>query len=447
MSPSMVPFHSQVGRFKSGEDTPSAYLERCLTTLAAREPDVGAFVTLIADSARAQAEQSTARWRNGKQLSSIDGMPVGIKDVLETADMPTQMGSPLYDGWQSGRDAASVFALREAGAVIVGKTVTAEFATLSPRGTRNPWDKQRTPGGSSSGSAAAVGAGMLPAALGTQGLGSIIRPASYCGVVGLKPSVGAVNRSGSHDGISQSSHGALAATLEDAWIMLREIVDRIGGDPGMPGLEGPSSPPEPRQPARLALLQTPGWDKAHPQVKMKLQEHLDRIRERGVKVLEPAKDAVASLIERELAGTLKGSLGLNTYEMKWPLNTYSKKDASKLSAFLRGRLADAERMTLADYRALIAERERVRGIWAAVAGDIDAVVTLSADGPAPVGLDSSGDPMFAVPSAYLGSPSVSLPLMMVEGLPVGLQLIGFPNRDADLVGISRWVTNACTART
>ena len=441
MDPKMVPFYGSHERFKTGEDTPAAYLERCLATIAAREPEVGAFVMLDAQSARQQAEQSTARWRSGKQLSSIDGMPVGIKDIIETADMPTQMGSPIYDGWQSGRDAASVFALREAGAVIVGKTVTAEFATLSPRGTRNPWDTQRTPGGSSSGSAAAVGAGMLPAALGTQGLGSIIRPASYCGAVGFKPSVGAVNRSGSHDGISQSAHGALAATLEDAWILLREIVDRIGGDPGLPGLEGPSLPPEARKPARLALLQTPGWDEAHPQVKAKLREHLDCLRGHDVKVLEPGRDAVATRIERDLAGALKGSLGINTFEMKWPLNTYSKRDASKLSPFLRGRLADAERMTLADYRALIAERERVRGIWASVAGDIDAVVTLSADAPAPVGLNSSGNPMFAVPSSYLGSPSASLPLIMVEGLPVGLQAIGFPSRDADLLATARWLVD------
>jgi len=142
---------------------------------------------------------------------------MGVKDIIETTDMPTEMGSPLFEGWRSGRDAATVVALRKAGAVVLGKTVTTEFAATEPRGTRNPWDLARTPGGSSSGSAAAVAAGLVSAALGTQVVGSIVRPASYCGCVGFKPSVGAINRGGSHDYLSQSCTGVLAATLDDAW--------------------------------------------------------------------------------------------------------------------------------------------------------------------------------------------------------------------------------------
>ena len=149
---------------------------------------------------------ATARWRAGKALSPIDGMPLGIKDIIETADMPTEQGSPLFVGWRTGRDAASVAALREAGAVILGKTVTTEFAATEPRGTRNPWDLERTPGGSSSGSAAAVACGMLPAALGTQVVGSILRPASFCGCVGFKPSVGGINRGGSYDELQPELH-------------------------------------------------------------------------------------------------------------------------------------------------------------------------------------------------------------------------------------------------
>lgn len=438
----MISFHDRTHHFRSGADTPSSYLEQCLATIGAREPEVGAFVCLSIESARRQAAGSTDRWRAGNPISSIDGMPIGIKDIIETADMPTQMGSLVYDGWRSGRDAASVFALREAGAVIVGKTVTAEFATLSPRGTRNPWDLRRTPGGSSSGSAAAVGAGMLPAALGTQGLGSIIRPASYCGTVGFKPSVGAVNRSGSHDGISQSSHGVLASTLEDAWIVLREIVERIGGDPGMPGLDGPLAPPTPRRPARLALLKTSGWSDVPAPILGSFESILRMLREHGVEVLEPGRDDVATRVEDMLAGALKGTLGLNTYEMKWPLNTYSRNDPDKLSPFLRSRLADAERMTLSDYRSLLAERERVRNKYMAEAEQIEGVITLSADAPAPIGLASSGNPMFSVPSAYLGCPSVSLPLIMADGVPVGVQVIGFAGRDAELISIARWVVAA-----
>ncbi|MBI2318123.1 MAG: amidase, partial [Betaproteobacteria bacterium] len=174
--------------FRSGNDTPRAFLDRCLASIAEFEPVVGAFVCLDIEAAKAEADRSTARWRQGKPLSRIDGMPVGIKDTFETIDMPTECGSPIFAGWRSGRDAASVVALRQAGAVILGKTVTTEFAATVPRGTRNPWDRQRTPGGSSSGSAAAVAAGMVPVALGTQAIGSILRPASFCGVVGFKAS-------------------------------------------------------------------------------------------------------------------------------------------------------------------------------------------------------------------------------------------------------------------
>jgi Asp-tRNA(Asn)/Glu-tRNA(Gln) amidotransferase A subunit family amidase len=156
-------------------------------------------------------------------------------------------------------------------------------------------------------------------------------------------------------------------------------------------------------------------------------------------VLEPGRDDVATRVEDMLAGALKGTLGLNTYEMKWPLNTYSKNDPDKLSPFLRSRLADAERMTLSDYRSLLAERERVRNKYMAEAEQIDGLITLSADAPAPIGLASSGNPMFSVPSAYLGCPSVSLPLIMADGLPVGVQVIGFAGRDAELISVTRWI--------
>src|SRR5262249_42254875 len=157
------PYLAATARFANGVDTPRDFLERCLADLAALEQKIGAFVQLNLEGARTAADRSTRRWREGRQCSPIDGMPLGIKDIIETADMPTENGSPLFAGWRSERDGASVAALREAGAVIVGKTVTTEFAATEPRGTRNPHDLRRTPGGSSSGSAAAVAAGMLSA--------------------------------------------------------------------------------------------------------------------------------------------------------------------------------------------------------------------------------------------------------------------------------------------
>src|SRR6516164_423959 len=211
------PYLAITPRFKDGSASPREFLEGCLANVKALEPKIGAFVHLNVDAARDAADASGARWRSGCPLSPIDGMPIGIKDIIETADFPTENGSPLYLGWRSERDAASVAALREAGAVILGKTVTTEFAATEPRGTRNPHDLRRTPGGSSSGSAAGVACGIVPAALGTQVVGSILRPASFCGCVGFKPTVGAINRGGSYDGLSQSVHGTIAASLGDAW--------------------------------------------------------------------------------------------------------------------------------------------------------------------------------------------------------------------------------------
>src|SRR6266478_576417 len=256
------PYLSATRRFVDGSDSPREFLERCLAEIAALEPKIGAFVHLNIDAARTAADKAGARWRDGRPRSKIDGMPIGIKDIIETADMPTEQGSPLFVGWRTGRDAASVVALREAGAVILGKVVTTEFAASEPRGTRNPWDPTRTPGGSSSGSAAAVARGMVPAALGTQVVGSIIRPASFCGCVGSKPSVGGINRGGSYDYFSQSCTGVLAASLEDAWLVAVNIAARAGGDPGYPGLQGPPEPPSAQRPCALAVLQTSGWEEA-----------------------------------------------------------------------------------------------------------------------------------------------------------------------------------------
>ncbi|MFZ3225819.1 MAG: amidase, partial [Xanthobacteraceae bacterium] len=184
--PALRSYLAATQAFTAGKETPRQFLERSLELLDYWEPQIGAFVATALPAARNAADRSGERWRAGQPLSPIDGMPVGIKDIIETVDMPTQMGSPLFDGWRSEKDAASVRALREAGAVILGKTVTTEFAASEPRGTRTPWNTAHTPGGSSSGSAAAVADFMVPLAIGTQTGGSVIRPAAYCGVVGFK---------------------------------------------------------------------------------------------------------------------------------------------------------------------------------------------------------------------------------------------------------------------
>src|SRR5258708_8364666 len=213
MRPGLQPFLPATADFASRKGSPREFLERRIADLEAWEPKIGAFVTLNLAAARAAADRSTNRWRAGKPFSPIDGMPVGIKDIIETIDMPTENGSPLFAGFRSERDSASVSALRDAGALIVGKTVTTEFAWMQPRATKNPWDLTRTPGGSSSGSAAAVAVGAISVGIGTQVFGSILRPSSFCGCFGFKPTVGAINLGVSHDALSHSTHGPLAPSL------------------------------------------------------------------------------------------------------------------------------------------------------------------------------------------------------------------------------------------
>jgi Asp-tRNA(Asn)/Glu-tRNA(Gln) amidotransferase A subunit family amidase len=427
------PFLAATESFSVGTDTPRAYLERCLAALADHEPTVGAFVTTDVEGARKIADQATERWRAGRPRSAIDGMPVGIKDIIETYDMPTQMGSPLFDGWRGERDAAAVYALREAGAVVLGKTVTTEFAATHPRGTRNPHDPRRTPGGSSSGSAAAVATGMVPAALGTQVVGSILRPSSFCGCVGFKPTVGAINRGGSHDYLSQSCTGPIAATVEDAWAVAREIARRVGGDPGFPRLAGPMTPPAAQMPPAVAVLETPGWPVAGAGARQELDRAVARLRAAGVAILTRRDNPLIEKVEAALAQAMPITRAINDWEWVWPLNDYHRRDASALSESMRERLKTAEAMDEGQYEKLIAERARIRAQFAELAGIADAAVTLSAPGAAPVGLDWTGDPIFVVSGSLLGVPTVSLPLLEDESLPLGLQVLGFARRDADLI--------------
>ena len=427
--------------FASGARTPRQFLERSLELLDYWEPQIGAFVTTALPAARDAADRSSERWRAGKPLSPIDGMPVGIKDIIETVDMPTQMGSPLFEGWRSEKDAASVRALREAGAVILGKTVTTEFAASEPRGTRNPWNTAHTPGGSSSGSAAAVGAGIVSAALGTQVIGSTIRPASFCGCVGFKPSVNALNREGSHDYQSQSCTGILGASLADVWQIAHEIVARVGGDAGTPGLRGPETLPPAQRPRRLAVLETAGWDSASVAAKQQLGEAIMRLRSAGVEIRTRQNDDKVAALETDLLNAAELSHRCNGWETRWFLRSMRDRDAGKLSRNVMERAQKYEDLTLADHRADLRERERLRAVHAALAANCDACITLAAPSNAPEGLAFTGSPEFAVPASLLGVPALSLPLFEVNAMPLGLQLIGFFDRDADAFAIASWLTS------
>ena len=442
LAPQLRPYMSATAGFAAGKETPRDFLEHCLTALDAWEPRISAFVALNLDGARAAADRASARWRAGQPLSPIDGMPVGIKDIIETVDMPTGQGSPLFTGWRSERDAAAVAALRAAGAVVVGKTVTTEFAATFPGATRNPWDPSRTPGGSSSGSAAAVGAGVLSGALGTQVIGSTIRPASYCGCYGFKPSFGAINRGGSFDYLSQSSTGTLAATLAEAWSLAYEMAFRVGGDPGFIGLVGPAQAPGAAKPRKIAVLDTVGWAAATDGAKRAVEKAIERLAAAGATVVTRKSSPAVAAVEQAIGEARERSLAINAWESRWPLNTYRDRDASKLSAPSLGRLKQAEAMTLDDYRGLLTRRAEARAAYAALASDVDATVSLSAPGAAPVGIDFTGDPGCTVHTSYLGVPAISLPLLRDDGLPLGLQVTGFDQRDAETFAVAAWMERA-----
>jgi Asp-tRNA(Asn)/Glu-tRNA(Gln) amidotransferase A subunit family amidase len=438
--PVMRPFLAAAQNFAAGAQTPRQFLEASLELLEYWEPRIGAFVCTNLPAARAAADRSTARWRNRKPLSAIDGMPVGIKDIIETVDMPTEMGSPLFVGWRSEKDAASVRALRDAGAVIIGKTVTTEFAASEPRGTRNPWNVAHTPGGSSSGSAASVAAGIASAALGTQVISSTVRPASYCGCVGFKPTVNALNREGSHDYQSQSCTGILGASLEDTWQVAHEIVSRVGGDAGTPGLQGPDKAPAAKKPRCLALLETAGWDSAASAgAKQRLEECVARLKSAGIEIRTRHNDKTIAALEQELLKATELSHRCNGWEARWFFRAMRDRDASKLGRITMERVDKYEDLTLPQYRADLKERARIRAVHAALAASCDACITLAAPGAAPEGLTSTGNPEFGVPSSLLGVPSLSLPLFEVDAMPLGLQVMGYFDRDADAFAIAAWL--------
>ncbi|MCC6716285.1 MAG: amidase [Acetobacteraceae bacterium] len=441
-------FHDALPAFRAGTDSPRAYLERCIATVEAREPVVKAFAALNLDSARAAADASTQRWADGKPLSPIDGMPIGIKDLLETKDMPTEMGCAAYRGNFPKRDNAAVWALRQAGAVIFGKTVTAEIGGAHPGPTTNPFDPARTPGGSSSGSAAAVGAGMMPAAIGTQVGGSIIRPAAYCGNVALKPTQGGINR-GERQATSMSTHGPHAGCIQDMWQVAIEITRRAGGDRGCLGLFGPDTPPAAQKPGRLIVLETEGWPDLDPATKAGFETLLDQLRSAGVTLLRRGDHAFIEALEQSVANGRAVCGSITSWENRWGQRALVDAHPDGVSARAQATLRRAEAMTPDDYRAALLARDAAQLRHRAAAPLADGIVTLACPGPAPLWPGDipgqpllprpTGDFVFNAPSSMLFAPAVTVPMMAVGGMPVGVQVMGQPHEDARATGIARWL--------
>ncbi len=440
-------FHDAAERFADGSDTPRAYLERCLETVAAREPVVKAFPAINEAGAREAADASAARWKSGKPLSSIDGMPLAIKDLLETKDMPTQMGCEAFKGNFPKRDNAAVWALRQAGAVILAKAVTAELGGSHPGATTNPFDATRTPGGSSSGSAAAVGANMVPAAIGTQVGGSIIRPAAYCGNYALKPTQGGINR-GERQATSQSTHGPHANSLQDMWQVAIEIAKRAGGDRGEVGLMGPSSLPTAVKPNRLVVLETEGWVEVDDATKAAFDGVLKQLRDAGVELIRRKDHPWVEALEKSIANGRSVCGGVTGWENRWGQRGIVDNNPAGVSERAKATLAKAEAMSLDDYRMALLARENAQRMHATMAPLADAAITLSCPGPAPVWAGDvpgqplaprpTGDFVFNAPSSMLFAPVVTVPLMSVGGMPVGLQLMGQKHEDARMTGLARW---------
>jgi Asp-tRNA(Asn)/Glu-tRNA(Gln) amidotransferase A subunit family amidase len=444
-------FHDAVPRFRDGSDTPRAYLERCLETIEEREAVVQAFAAVNPSGARAAADESTKRWHDGHPRSRIDGLPIGIKDLLETKDMPTEMGCAAYQGNFPKRDNAAVWALRQAGAVIVGKTVTAELGGSHPGPTTNPLDPARTAGGSSSGSAAAIAARMLPAAIGTQVGGSIIRPAAYCGNVALKPTQGGINR-GERQATSMSTHGVHAGSIEDMWQVAIEIARRAGGDRGCLGLFGPPEPPLAAKPARLIVLETEGWSALDAGSRAAFEASLESLRRAGVTLLRRLDHPWIEALEQAVGDGRAVCNAIASWENRWAIRNLVDQYPDGVSARAKATLEKAEAMTPDNYRAALMERSTAQLRHAAVAPVADAILTLSCPGPAPLWSGDvpgqplaprpTGDFVFNAPSSMLFAPAVTMPLLAVGGMPVGVQLMGQQHEDARVTAMARWMLEA-----
>ena len=436
----LLSFHDQREKFLTGEDTPRNYLERCLETISNCDEAVKAWAYLNADPARAAADESTARYAAGKPLSLVDGMPLGIKDLIETVDMATEYNCELFAGNQPIRDAASVYFLRKGGAIILGKTVTVTLGGGDPSKSRNPFDTRRTPGGSSSGSCAAIGARMIPGALGTHARGSTIRPASFCGAYGLKATFGALNRQGGFSAAESMDHlGVIAGSIEDMWIVARYISEHAGGDPGHPGLYGSRTPPPARKPERLIRLESAGWAETDDASKEAFDSAIRALEEAGVEIYTRKDDPAIEAYETETANSPELWRQLYRFEMRWPMYQYLDYDADKIPPRLKAGVQEGAGLTQAEYRAALVRRAQWRHMHNELCTRSDGFITLSSPGPGPIGIDQ-GSAIYNEASSIIGMPAISLPLLKVEEMPLGVQLQGGTDHDEELTAVGRWIS-------
>jgi Asp-tRNA(Asn)/Glu-tRNA(Gln) amidotransferase A subunit family amidase len=422
---------------REGVISSEQYVGACLARIDHVDKDVQAWAFLDREYVLEQA-RAADRWRGeGNPLGALHGVPVGIKDIIDTGDMPTENGSVLHAGRTPSRDASVVARLRGAGAVIMGKTVTTEFASGASGKTRNPHNAAHTPGGSSSGSAAAVAAGMVPLAVGSQTGGSVIRPASYCGVYGVKPTHGLIPRHGMWRLSRWLDHaGLFARSLDDLALGLEQVVSYDERDPdsrpraGVPyravlAEEPPVTP-------MLAFVKTPRWHRVDADAQeafAELARHLGAQVEEVEMSLEEAWEWHAAIMESEMAVS---------FAREWD------KGRERLSPRLRTRIERGRERRAAEYlNALRGVAELQASLTEMFEQRYDAILTPPATGTAPAGLESTGDPMFCSVWTLCGAPAVTVPLMQgANGLPLGAQLVGARYGDGRLLRTARWLLAA-----
>jgi len=380
---------------------------------------------------------------NNKQLS------LAIKDNIDVKGVVTTAGSEYVSkaAPPALHDADCLAIARKRNVRIVGKTNLSEFA-LSPSGLndyfgtpRDPFSKswrRFIPGGSSSGSAAVIGASMVPAAIGTQVGGSLIRPASYCGNCALKPTMGALHR-GERQGYSQSHVGVHAGSLTDMWHVAMEIARRAGGDPGQPGLFGAPHLSPALQPARLIVMETAGWAELDAKTREGFDRILAALRDAGVEVLRATDDPLIDAFEHGIAAAKAITTDICDWENRWSFENLVEQYPGKYSDTLYERLQAGRKLSLDDYRLRLLQREEAKNRLAAIAPLADALISLGSPGPAPHGLGSTGDSVFNSPTSILGAPAVTVPMLAIEGMPVGIQIVGQRHTDARTAGIARWL--------
>ncbi len=429
---------------RDGAISSEQLVEACLARVRETDSQIQAWAFLDPDHALNQARAADDLRREGRPTGPLHGVPVGVKDIFDTADMPTENGSVLHAGRTPSRDATVVSMLRGAGAVIMGKTVTTEFATYTPGKTRNPHNSEHTPGGSSSGSAAAVAAGMAPLALGSQTNGSVIRPAAFCGVLGFKPTHGLIPRHGIFTLSRALDHvGLFARTVEDIALLAEQLVGYDERDPDtrprarIPFAEVAAE--EPPLPPMFAFVKTPYWERADQETKEGFAELIESLGDR-VEEIELFPSAALRLGSGQ-AEAWGWHQAIMEAEMAANLEREWEQGRDRLSESLRAQLQRGREVTAIDYQRAIA---RIRPMYESFVElfeqRYDAILTPAAPGAAPKSLASTGDPVFCTLWTLCGMPAVSLPLLQsTNGLPLGVQLVGPRDGDARLLRTARWL--------